>query len=109
MIAASKLQLLLVLVVGGLICFAVWRATTRFRALPRAAVRAFALALVLSPGFLVGHGAAIVPVVLLPLHVVDASYLAVFGLVPLLVVWALLFVVLVGVTMIRSSGRRQGR
>jgi hypothetical protein len=55
MIAASRLQLLLVLVVGALICFAVWRATTRFRALPRAAVRAFALALVLSPGFLVGH------------------------------------------------------
>jgi hypothetical protein len=109
MIAASRLQLLLVLVVGALICFAVWRATTRFRALPRAAVRAFALALVLSPGFLVGHGAAMVPVVLLPLHVADASYLAVFGLVPLLLFWAVLFVVLAGITMIRSSGCRPGR
>jgi hypothetical protein len=109
MIAASKLQLLLVLAAGGLICFTVWRVTARLRDLPRAAVRAFALALVLSPGFLVGHGAAIVPVVLLPLHVADASYLAVFGLVPLLVVWVVLFAVLGAVTMFRSSERRQRR
>lgn len=103
---ASGSQLLLALGLGAVGCVIVWRLTVALRLVPRAGLRALALAVTLSPGFLVGHGAAIVPAVLLPLYVRDIEYLAVFGLLPLLVVWVLTFIVLITVSFVRLSSRR---
>lgn len=103
---ASGGQLLAVLLVGGLLCVAVWRFTAALRKLPRFAIRSLALAVVLSPGILVGHGIGVVPLVLLPMYHRELSYLATFGLLPLLAVWLLAFVVMVCVSFLSSRLRR---
>lgn len=91
--------------VGAVVVALAWRLTAGRRLITRCVLRSLALALMLAPGLAVGQGLGIVPLLLLPRYSTGIGYLVLYGLFPLLVTWALLFLVLLAVGVRRGGGK----
>jgi hypothetical protein len=87
-------------VVGGVLCYAFWRASSNWSSERQALVRSLVLALTFTPSLLVGHG--ILPAPVICVFILTPGAWLWLGVFPIFLAWLVLFIILTVAQAVRA-------